>query len=80
MDVIVIGKETYKSAAAPQVLYCGASRVEAREVIAKSNLAWIYEVSSLPIRNYKRSTTAAPAAPAPEPVKEFKKQSQSKSK
>jgi hypothetical protein len=76
MDVLVLGKKTYSSTAAPEVLYCGQSRADAREVVSKSNLAWIYEVSSLPIRNYKRSTAAAlvaPTEPAPAPEAQTKK-------
>jgi hypothetical protein len=93
MDVIVIGKESLKSNCKPQVVYCGQSGSEARDAVAATGgkFEWVYQVNSLPIRNYKSTDfnppkaaeVAAEVAPvvaevAPEPVKESPKKKNSK--
>jgi hypothetical protein len=83
LDIILIGRQGFKSKDQPTLLYLGDSRSEAKAVAqsADPKFAWVYEVNGTIIRNHKtnRSKPAeVPAAPAPEPVKEFKKQSKSK--
>jgi hypothetical protein len=91
MDVIVIGKESLKSNCKPQVVYCGQSGSEARDAVAATGgkFEWVYQVNSLPIRNYKSTDFNPPKAAeevapvvsaevAPEPVKESPKKKNSK--
>jgi hypothetical protein len=85
LDIILIGRQGFKSKDQPTLLYLGDSRSEAKAVAqsADPKFVWVYEVNGTITRNHKtvRSKPAeAPvaAAPAPEPVKEFKKQSKSK--
>lgn len=86
MDCIVIGKATFKAASPAEVIYCGPSRTEARKVIESvaGKYQWIFEVSPLPIRNYKMGGAPSPVVTedkiqdAPKTETESPKKSKSK--
>jgi hypothetical protein len=73
MDIIVIGRETYRAKEA-SVIYVGPLRSEAAKAVAATGgrFQWIYEIDSRPIRNYK-STEMGAAEVAPEPIAEAPK-------
>lgn len=61
MDVIVLGKASFKASEVPQVVYLGNSRSEARAAAAAkaSEYSWIYQVNGMVIQNYKMAKKSA---------------------
>lgn len=63
MDIIVIGRETYRAKEA-SVIYVGPLRSDAAKAVAATGgrFQWVYEVDSRPIRNFKSTEMGAPVA------------------
>lgn len=87
MDVIVIGKKSFKESDSPVVIYCGQSRDEAHAAVqaAPADFVRFYFLNPLPyipIRCPDRTTsssitTETVAVTAPEPAPAPKKKSKS---
>lgn len=60
LDIIVIGRDSFKSASTPQVIYCGDSRSEAKAaaLAADPKFVWVYEVNGMVSRNYRTRHSA----------------------
>jgi hypothetical protein len=65
LDLIVIGREGFKSTDKPHVIYCGDSRSEAKAAVADTGnrFAWVYEVNGMITRNYRTQRSAKVTAP-----------------